>query len=135
MFKLPFWRLTNKTPAFYDTESGTAIEQTAKVYAAMQEMTEDFIKFTQEMATRMTDFQDQISTSDTEFKRCMCELMENYIQSVDHKVNEIIAYMKTHLDETATQLINEAIRNGNIEVATEYNEATEELNIVGTGGV
>ena len=135
MIKLPKWRLTNKSPAFYDTESGTAIEQTAKVYAAMQELTEDFIKFTQEMALAMTEFKEQVETSNIRYKEDLCEIMENYIKSVDLKVNDAVAYMKTHLDETATQLLNEAIANGTIEVGLEYNEATEELNIVGTGGV
>lgn len=135
MIKLPFWRLTNRHPAFYDSESGTVIEQTAKVYAAMQNLTNEFNKYVEDLNTEMARFQEEILKSDCEYKQRLCEIMDNYIQQVDHMLNEAIAYMKNNLDETATQLINEAIERGNIGVATVYNEATEEMDIVATGGV
>lgn len=135
MIKLPFWRLTNKTPAFYDSESGTAIEQTAKVYAAVQELQEEFEKFTADTTKAMEEFQSQLMVSNCEFRKNICEIMENYIVSIDHSVDEATAYMKTNLESTATDLINEAIKNGTILVDVAYNEATEEVNIVATGGV
>ena len=36
ILKLPKWILTNKFPAFHDTESLTAIEQTARVYGKIR---------------------------------------------------------------------------------------------------
>ena len=53
---LPKWVLTNKLPAFYDMESGTAIEQTAKIYGAMQGMIKDYEKFAEEFAAAATTF-------------------------------------------------------------------------------
>lgn len=35
---LPHWVLTNNQPAFYDTESVTAIEMVAKLYGKMEEL-------------------------------------------------------------------------------------------------
>lgn len=39
---MPNWCVTDKQPAFYDTESATAIEQTARVYGKMEELIDSY---------------------------------------------------------------------------------------------
>lgn len=58
MEKLPHWVLTDKNPAFYDTESATAIEQTAKLYGAVNELIEDFNQLDEETTNHLSE-QDQ----------------------------------------------------------------------------
>ena len=38
--QLPNWCLTNENPSFYETESATAIEMVAKLYAKVKELIE-----------------------------------------------------------------------------------------------
>lgn len=86
MRKLPFWFITKTRPAFYDVDSATAIEQTAKVYGAMQEMIEDYNKFVDEITKAFNDFTDSTDKDIECFKthiNCICE---NYITTIDAKV-------------------------------------------------
>lgn len=83
---LPKWVLTDKYPAFYDTESVTAIEMVAKLYGSMQELITDYNKFVDEVNQAIKDFEDGMIASFEEFKTCVMSLMENYIASVDMKI-------------------------------------------------
>ena len=46
--KLPHWVITNKKPGFYDTDSGSTIEQTAQVYRKMNELVVEYNAFVDE---------------------------------------------------------------------------------------
>lgn len=52
---MPNWCITDKHPAFYDTESATAIEQTAKLYGAMQNLIDTFNNNTQEQDGKIAE--------------------------------------------------------------------------------
>ena len=43
---LPHWVLTDLQPAFYDLESVTSVEETARLYAKMQELITLYNEFT-----------------------------------------------------------------------------------------
>ena len=85
---LPEWVLTGKSPAFYDTESGSAIEQTAKVYGAMRELIEAYNNFEEAVKESNTEFANSVIAGNESFQKCITNLVENYIKMVDDKLNQ-----------------------------------------------
>ena len=132
---LPYWTLTGSNPAFYDTQSATAIEQTAKVYGAMQSLITEYNQFVINLNKEITDYENTTNRNIDEFKECITNIVSNYIQTVDMKISELEKHMKTNLEDTAQKMLNDAIKLGNITIVEEYNPATESLNLVVTGEV
>lgn len=145
---LPAWTLTDFQPAFYDSESATVLQQMAKVYAKMQELLSDYNAFVNEVNTTITDFQNGIIKDFECFRNCIIKTMNDYIETIDTKINlqdlnisnkfeeqdEVIAqavdYMKDNIVQTATNVINQAIENGDLYINIDYDEPTEALNIL-----
>lgn len=145
---LPQIALTNLQPAFYDVESVTAIEMVSKFYAYLQNLVNDYNSFVTEVNNNIDEFESGMTHDFECFRNCIIKTMNDYIESIDIKIglqdntiaeaienqNSIIAnavdYMKNHIIETATTVINQAIANGDIQVAISYNEPTEELDII-----
>ena len=119
MRKLPFWHLTSKTPAFVDADSATVLEQTAKLYGAMQEMIEEHNSFMESMTKTINDFTVNTQEDLEKFKTCITNIMNNYIQMLDTKIG-VIEHRVDNLEQ-----------NGGM-VFVEYNETNEELNIGNT---
>lgn len=84
--QLPDWCIANEYPAFYDTESMTVLDQTARLYGKVREM----IDFT----------------------------------------NDAVNYMKTNINVTTTDLVNQMLNEGQIKVNVLYNEQNESLTFV-----
>lgn len=134
---LPLWILTNKYPAIYDGESATAIEQTAKVYGKMQELITDYNNYVNQINTAIADFENSINQDFESFKQEILNITNNYIACVDMKIAnqdstiaEAIQYMKDNIIQTATNIIDQAIADGEIEVSTlnvDYDSTTESL--------
>lgn len=136
---LPHWVLTDLQPAFYDSESGTILQQMSRIYPKIQEVIDSYNNFVNEVNTYITEFEDGIIEDFECFKNCIIETMNNYIETIDTKINlqdteikEAVDYMKTNIEETATSVINQAIEDGDLNVGIEYNPTTEALNIVVT---
>lgn len=118
---LPHWVLTDPQPAFYDCESATAVQQTAKIYAKIQELITLYNEFTKEVNRYITEFEDGIIKDFNCFQNCVIKTMNDYIQSIDTKIElqdnniqEAIDYMKNNLVSTVTTLFNQAVQNGDI---------------------
>ena len=147
---LPFWVLTDLQPAFYDSESGTVLQQMSRVYAKVQELLDSYNNFVREVNNYITEFENGIIEDFESFKNCIITTMNNYIESVDIKlalqdkeindsiaeqnnaIQEAIDYMKNNIIATTTTIINEAIQNGDLNIAIEYDSPTEALNIIVT---
>lgn len=134
---LPRWTLTNFQPAFYDSESATVLQQMAKVYAKMQELLRDYNSFVNEINTTITDFQNGIIGDFECFKNCIIKTMNDYIESIDIKINlqdteiaNAVNYMKDNIVQTATNVINQAVESGDLYINITYDEHTEALNIL-----
>ena len=142
---LPHWVLTDLQPAFYDVESGTSLQQTAKMYGKVQELIDLYNEFVTKVNKYIKDFEDGIIADFEEFRNCIIVTMNQYIETIDTKINlqdtkinDAIEYMKDNLVSTVTDLFNQALVNGDI-VATlneSYNPTTQELtlSIIGEGG-
>lgn len=85
---LPEWVLTSKSPAFYDTESGSTIEQTAKVYGAMRELIDAYNNFEKVVTESNTEFANSVIAGNESFQKCVTDLVENYIKMLDDKVKQ-----------------------------------------------
>lgn len=147
---LPYWVLTDLQPAFYDSESGTVLQQMSRVYAKLQEILKGYNDFVKEVNTYITEFEDGIISDFECFKNCIIKTMEDYIESIDTKmsvqdtlikdkfreqdevIDNAIEYMKDNIIATTTSIINQAIENGSINVGITYDTPTEALNIIVT---
>lgn len=158
---LPHWVLTNLQSAFYDSESGTVLQQMARVYSKIEELINIYNEFACEVNRYIKEFEDGIIRDFECFKNCIIKTMNDYIESIDTKISlqdlkiseaierqdntiagkfteqdntiaEAINYMKDNIVATTTTIINQAIENGDINVSINYNTDTEELTITVT---
>lgn len=100
---LPYWVVSDTLPAFYETEGATAIQMVAKIYGKVNEMIDDY-----------NHFVDEINST---------------IAGQDEKIQEAIEYMKDNIVATASELFEQALRDGDItaNLNLDYNPSTEEL--------
>lgn len=135
--RLPVWVLTQGRPAFYDSESVTAIEMVAKLYAKMNELVESYNKFATDVNTEIDRFESGLTADFEEFKSCLQQLVLNYIESIDMKIAEQDLKIDNAISGIQTEF-EEAIADGSItaELNVSYDEQTEELvfSMVATGG-
>lgn len=142
MRPLPHWSLTNLRPAFYDTESGSAIQMVAKIYGAMNDLISEYNSFVDETNKAIKDFENDALKSNDEFKSCITSIVEKYIRSIDImidkqdlKIEQAITFMKENISNTTTEILTEAINAGKITVSEVYDPETESLNMVVSGEV
>lgn len=136
---LPFWVLTDLQPAFYDSESGTVLQQLSRMYPKIQEIVNAYNDFVREVNRYINEFETGIIKDFECFKNCIIKTMNDYIETIDTKINmqdmniqNAIDYMKTNIVETTNNVINEAIQNGDLNIAIEYDSPNEALNIIVT---
>ena len=58
---LPPWVETGLQPAFYDKESGTVLQQTARMYAKVNELIQNFNTFSTDVTTTVNDYIEQFN--------------------------------------------------------------------------
>lgn len=135
---LPHWVLTDLQPAFYDIESGTTLQQTARIYAKMQELIDLYNEFVTKVNKYIKDFEDGIITDFEEFRNCIIKVMNDYIETIDTKINlqdtkiaDAIQYMKDNIVSTTIEVFREAILNGEVTatLVETYDPTTEELTL------
>lgn len=156
---LPYWVLTDLQPAFYDSESGTVLQQLSRMYPKIQEIIDRYNDFVRDVNRYIEEFETGIIKDFECFKNCITKTMEDYITSIDMKVNiqdstiaeaierqdkaisdkfdeqdraiaNAINYMKDNIIATTTNIINQAIANGDLVVGLDYDSTTESLNII-----
>lgn len=134
---LPFWVLTDLQPAFYDSESGTVLQQMSRLYPKIQEIIKGYNDYVREVNRYIDEFETGIIKDFECFKNCIIKTMNDYIETIDTKINmqdmniqNAIDYMKTNIETTVANIINQAIANGDLVVGLSYDSTTESLNIV-----
>lgn len=130
MKNLPNWVLTNPFPAFYDSESGSSIEQTAKVYKAMQDLIKEHNTFIEQLQTTIEEF----NCDNEDFKVCVTQLVENYLKMIDEKIIQQDLAIEKALTGPTTEIVEDvlktAIENETITATGTYDENSESLEIV-----
>lgn len=116
---LPHWVLTDKFPAFYDSESKTAIEQTARVYGAMQELITEYNKFVDSVNQHILDFENAAKKDYEIFTTAIRQEFQDFIdvvtlkiQSQDSIIEDAVSYMKTNLSESIDAALLEMRASG-----------------------
>lgn len=109
MERLPHWILTNKFPAFYDSESATAIEQTAKVYGAMNELIESYNKFVDTFNETNEAFQNEVAEETQLFASGLRQEFQDFIDVVGLKMLDAENFMKNNLQESADKYLGEIV--------------------------
>lgn len=127
MLLLPKLAMLNTYPAIYDFESLTTIEQTARVYGAMNEMIADWNKFAETVNSTVDNFSETEQEKRAQLEENVKKVLREFVCSMDQ-------HLKLNLEGTATKLINDAINEGRILVET-YDPETESLKIGLRGGV
>lgn len=76
---LPPWVETGLQPAFYDKESGTVLQQTARMYAKVNELTASFNQFTSDTTEYVNDFVDDTNEEIDKFEKDTSDTVDEYI--------------------------------------------------------
>lgn len=136
--KLPHWVITNLRPAFYDTDSGTAIEQTALLYKKMQELIEKYNAFVDEINYTIEEFMVNAEEDQAAFEIKINQMIHDFttlvsteLKSQDTEIKNAVDYMKTHIDATVSDILLNLFETKQITLSFEYNDATESLDING----
>lgn len=146
---LPHWCMTDLQPAFYDTESGSALQMVARVYKKIEELITNYNSFVDEINRYVEEFETGMIADFECFKNCIIKTMNEYIETIDTKIDlqdtrigdaierqdqaiadkfaeqdaiiaDAVQYMKDQIVATATSLFQEALADGDI---------TAELNV------
>lgn len=107
---LPPWVETGLQPAFYDKESGTVLQQTARMYARVNMLIRMFNKlskntkteverFEEVVDTRVTNFEESVNTRVTNFENSVNETVADYIE----QFNQLHDYVHDYFDNLDVQ--------------------------------
>lgn len=133
MKKLPYWVLTGSRPAIYDCESATAIEQTAKVYGAMNELIDEYNSFVDSVNSHIEEYETGMNQSFDVFKTSIRQEFQDFIDVIDLKITEFDSTIQTELTslkQSIDDYLKQASQGLNNELATEVekiNQSIEDL--------
>lgn len=122
--KLPHWAVASKQPGFYDTESATAIDMTAKIYYKIQELIEHYNNWVDNTNQLIDEFTSSTNQDIETFKIALRQEFQDFIDVVDLKlasqdkdIQDAIDYMKANLTQTIINIINNMESNGELDEA------------------
>lgn len=87
---LPPWVETGLQPAFYDMESGTVLQQTARMYAKVQQLTRLFNEFSEDVSNEVNNFEHDTNTEIERFEQATNDEIERFEGVVNDTVEEYI---------------------------------------------
>lgn len=96
---LPPWVETGLQPAFYDLESGTVLQQTARMYAKVKELTLAFNTFSENVTNEVKRFEDETNDEIERFEGVVNGVVEEYIE----KFNDLHDYVHDYFDNLDVQ--------------------------------
>lgn len=137
MINLPHWCITDDNPAFYDLESKTALEQTARVYAAMRNLIDDYNGFVDKINTEIKNFEDGSRTDFDVFTKDLRQEFQDFIDVINLKysnqnniLNNAVDYMKTNLSSSISALLEEYRENGSLtnDILFAFNDLVTKIN-------
>lgn len=119
---LPNWCIPDSSPAFYDTDSKSVLDQTAKLYGIIKKLVADYNDYAKELDTGMDDLESEVKKLQTELEERITKLIHDYIRMLDDKVKnqdlvieENITYIKNNIGAEVVRIINEMKENGELE--------------------
>lgn len=127
MNALPKWALANPFPAIHDFESLSVIEQTARIYGAMNALITEYNNFADTVNKQLSGFTGSEHEAREDFEQKITKVIREFMCSWEQK--------KYDMDDVIRELVNEAIASGRITIAEAYDPETESLNMVVGGEV
>lgn len=107
---LPPWVETGLQPAFYDLESGTVLQQTARMYAKVRELTVAFNQFSEDVSTEINNFERETNTEIERFENATNDEIERFegvvndtVEEYIEKFNELHDYVQDYFDNLDVQ--------------------------------
>lgn len=131
---LPNWVLTETYPAFYDSESLTAIQQTARLWARVQELITAYTEFVTEITNRVEEYERGVDDDIDAFKTYVNEKIAEQDGKIDEALadlEEALAGLDATVVQTVNQLFQQAIEGGLIEATLRenYDSTAESLDL------
>ena len=96
---LPPWVETGLQPAFYDLESGTVLQQTARMYAKVRELGVAFNTFAENVTNEVNTFEQNVNDKIEQFEHDTTETVDEYIE----KFNDLHDYVHDYFDNLDVQ--------------------------------
>lgn len=89
MKKLPIWTRPATLPAFHDGESASVIEQTYKLYNAMQELITEYNAFAEEVNQKISDHEAKYNADMEIFTTSLRQEFQDFIDVVELKIADL----------------------------------------------
>lgn len=110
---LPPWVETGLQPAFYDKESGTVLQQTARMYARVNMLIRMFNKLSKNTKTEIERFETAVNEDMTQYKHDINETVADYIE----RFNQLHDYVHDYFDnldvqEEINNKLNQMVEDG-----------------------
>ena len=86
---LPPWVETGLQPAFYDKESGTVLQQTARMYARVNMLIRMFNKLSKQTKEEIEEFEKFLLKNKSKFLITISSKNKNYTNLTDEELDEI----------------------------------------------
>lgn len=137
ILQLPKWLLTDKHPAFFDLESATAIEQTAKVYGAMRDLIKHYNEFVEMIEKQVNEFSLENNKDLESFKVGIRQEFQDFIDIINLKVkgssvelDKAVDFMKENLEASVISVVESMKDSGELSEAilTAFDNLTDSLN-------
>lgn len=113
---LPPWVETGLQPAFYDKESGTVLQQTARMYARVNMLIRMFNKLSKQTKEEVESFEGTVNDEIERFEGTVNDTVEEYIT----KFNDLHDYVHDYFDNLDVQQeinhkLDEMVSDGTIQ--------------------
>ena len=96
---LPPWVETGLQPAFYDAESGTVLQQTARMYSKVNQLTRHFNEFSADVTNEVNTFETTVNNEIDAFEKNVNDVVDDYID----KFNALHDYVYDYFDNLDVQ--------------------------------
>lgn len=103
--RLPNWVITSKNPAFYDTESKSVLEQTAKLYTVVGDLVDAYNLFEEDVVKMINDLRADTNGDFNVFKMTVeqkfsdfKEVIEEKITSQDATIKDMLFFIENNLE-------------------------------------
>lgn len=107
---LPPWVETGLQPAFYDLESGTVLQQTARMYAKVNEIATGYSTFTTNVTNEINQFEQDTNDEIERFEQATNDEIERFegvvndtVEEYIKKFNDLHDYVEDYFDNLDVQ--------------------------------
>lgn len=123
---LPPWIETGLQPAFYDKESGTVLQQVARMYAKVNYLVEMFNTFSKDTTDFVNDFVDSTNTEIERFEHDTTETVNDYIEKFTQLKDFVDDYFENlDVQEEINNKLDDMVESGTLqEIITQYINTT-----------